>query len=495
MATDNTGQVPTGLQGMGKETGTIGLKMNNGVVVEEAHAALQWPKSLDTYNRMSYDPAISSANNTIRAFVRKATYTVKYPEGGETESHKAQIDFIKTLMKDMDTTFADVMGESMSFLKYGFAVHEKVFKYRNDKGKFKSKYSDGKIGWAKLPIRSQDSIYRWHFDEFGRDLTAVEQNLNMVSHNYSIDGEHLHTKFGKNGDGRIKIARKKFMHIRHNTERNNPEGTSPMKACYIPWMYKARIEEFQAIGISRDMGGLPVIYLPPEYMSEDAPDDKKAFYLYCQDIINNLQANEQAGMIFPKFVDEHGNDLFTFTLESVNGGKMYDTATIISGYENKILMTYLADVLKLGQDASGSFALSDNKTNLLAVGIQAIVDEVLQEYNRDLIPQTMQMNGFPPIDGEYPHIVLDELDEVDIAVLAKAIQQFAAVGALEVDQNLSDFIRDTLKIPEVDRSKPIAENMIGGGMSKSGEGSKTSGNGTASSPSAKNTTTASTSNK
>lgn len=484
------------MKGISTEIGVVGLQVNNGVIVEEAHQALKWPESLDTYNRMAYDPAIASANNTIRAFVRKSKYKVSINAKNLSESQKRQIVFVQSLMNDMDTPFDEVINEALSVLQYGFSIHEKVFKYRNQKGKFGSKHSDGRIGWAKLPVRSQDSISRWKFDEYGRELLGVEQNLNMVQHNYSVDGENMNLKgFGKNRDGRITIPRGKFLHFRHNPVRNNPEGTSPMKACYIPWMYKSKIEEYQAIGISRDLGGLPVITMPPEYMSDDADDDKKAFYAYCKNIVANLHANEQAGLIFPKFIDENGNDLFTFSLETVNGGKLYDTANIINGYENKILMTYLADVLKLGQDASGSFALSDNKTNLLAVGIHSLLTEILDQFNNDLIPQTMKLNGMKAEGGIYPRIELEELDEPDLEVLGKFIQQTTATGAMEADEGLSDFLRDIIKAPKTDRSKPIKENMIAGGVSKAGEGAKTAGNGTAKKPSAKNTSTGNASKK
>lgn len=463
--------------GLRSELGTVGLQMAGGVVQEETHSALQWPACLDTYHKMGYDPAIASADNTIKAFIRRAEYSVGFEE--KVEGGDEQITFVKSLMDDMEGSFTDTILEMASIIMWGFSVHEKVFKYRNQKGKYKSRYDDGKVGWAKLPIRSQRSIEKWAFDSKGRELLYVTQNLNLFMSNYDIDGVTGKKDFK---DSEIKIPRGRFMHIRHNPVRNNPEGTSPLRSCYIPWMYKAKIEEYQAIGISRDLGGMPVITMPPEYMSPDAPEDKKAFYQHCIDIINNLSNNKQAGLIFPKHVDDAGNDLFTFKLESVNGGKLYDTSSIINGYENKILMTFLADVLKLGQDASGSFALSDNKTNLLAIGIQSIIEEILQEFNNDLIPETMRMNGFQPIDGYYPKIMLEDLEDTDLEKLGKFIQQTVSVGALEVDEGLSDALRIKAKLPPANRDKPIKEEMIGGGISKSGEGMKTAGEGTATTP-------------
>lgn len=463
------------------ELSTIGLKAYSGIINEEAHTDLVWPTCKDTYARMWYDPTIAAANKTIKSFVRNAKYSVDVDTETPTPEQEAQIEFTKSCMGDMETSFNDVINEALSTLQYGFSVHEKVFKFRNNKGKFKSRFDDGKVGWAKLPIRSQDSISKWYFDAKGRDLTFVEQDLGLVANNYDPDNP-----LGGFKENIIKIPRKRFLHFRHDSQRNNPEGNSPLKSCYIPWRYKQQIEEYQAAGISRDLGGLPVIKMPPEYMSEDADADKKAVYEHYKNIIRNLHANEQAGLILPKFVDpDTKSDLFEFDLVSVDGGKMYDTVKIINNYENKILMTYLADVLKLGQDASGSFALSDNKTNLLAVGIKAIIEEILQVFNDDLIPQTLKMNGWED-KGDFPKILVDDLDERDIEKLGKFLQQSISVGAMETDQGLSDWTRVQIGAPPVDRTKPLDPTMVAGGgnaVSRSGDGMKTSGDGTASKPS------------
>ena len=479
-------QVPTG------ELSTIGLKASGGVVFEETQPELAWPQSKHTFNKMSYDPTIASANTTIKALVRKSEYKVSVKAAEPTDAQKEQVKFIEECMGDMSTTFNDVVNEALSFLTYGFSVHEKVFKYRDQTGSHKSLYNDGKVGWAKLPIRSQDSISKWLFDGKGRNLKGIEQNLSLVANNYDIDGKSKGFR-----DSTIRLPRKKVLHFRHDTRRNNPEGHSPLKACYAAWQYKAKIEEYQAIGVSRDLGGLPVISLPPEYMSPDAPADKKAVYDYYKDVVRNLHANEQAGLVLPKYIDpETKKDMFTFELVSVSGAKMYDTEKILNGYENKILMTYLADVLKLGQGASGSYALSDSKSNLLAVNVKAIIEEILQEFNEDLIPQTLTLNGWS-LSNDMPRISVESLDDIDLDKLSVFVQRAVSVGAMEVDETLSDWLREVAGAPTVDRSKKLKPEMVGGGaseagkgMAKAGEGNSDSGN----SGSGSNSTTANMSN-
>lgn len=463
---------------VGLELGMNGLSVNNGVVSEESYAELQWPACISTYNKMWHDPAVVAANKTIKSYIRKAKYNVIVDEPHPSAEQVAQVQFIKECMGDMSTSFNDVVNEALSKLKYGFSIHEKVFKYRNNYGKFKSSYDDGRIGWAKLPIRSQKTISQWFFDELGRELLGVEQDLRRVNTGYNTN------KYGGNAStpAKIELPRKRFMHFRHDPENDNPEGTSPLKGCWLPWKYKVNVEEYQASGISRDLGGLPVMTMPPEYMSDDATPAQKAVFEYYKSIIRNIQANEQAGLILPAYYDpDTKQPLFTFELKTVTGGKLYDTKGIIDGYENKILMTYLADVLKLGQDASGSFALSDNKTNLLAVGIKSIVDEVLQVFNNDLIPQTLVMNGWKR-SKDMPKIVMEDLDDRDLNVLGQFIQRVVSTGAVELDQGSSDYLREACGMPVINRDKPLDEKLLPAGSSKAGEGMKTAGPGTSKKP-------------
>lgn len=449
------------------EMSTIGLRISDGRVYEETRAELRYPESNNTYKTMMYDATIQSAHNAIKAMIRRIKWSVKCPDTDKpSKEQEAQIKFIKQCMNDMETSWGDFINEVLSMLIYGHSVHEKVFKVRNGRsGKYHSRYNDGKLGWAKLPIRSQDTIYRWNYNAHNRRLLNVEQNLALASA-YSGKYANLPTV--------IKIPAKKVLHFRHDTQRDNPEGTSPLKACYVPWKYKITYEELEGAGVSRDMRGMPVIDLPPEYMSPDASEDKQAVRAWAENTIKSMWANESMGLVKPKFVDpETKQDIFGFQLMGVTGGggggKSFDLNTIINRYENKILMTYLADVLKMGQEAHGSFALSDNKTNLLAVGIEAILCEILEVVNRDLIPQTLIMNGWE-VEDESPVVYYEDLDERDLDVLGQFIQRTAAANAIEVDEGLSDALRQAAKLPVADRTKPLKPEMTSIGESEAGKG-------------------------
>jgi len=431
------------------ELSTTGLKTANGIVYENCNDLFRFPYLTGTCERMMNDETLFTAVNAIKSLIRRVDWGVKFKDKQTpTEEEKDRIAFIESCMGDMETSWSDFVNEAITFLIYGYSLHEKVYKTRSGKN---SKFSDGKIGWKKLPPRAQNTITKWVFDNKVRNIISVEQN---VSHSYGTEGAT--TPFTQD----IKIPYKKLLHFKHDCQKGNPEGNTPLKACYNSYKYKNTIAEFEAVGVSKDMNGVPVIGLPPEYLSPDATDDKKAVYAYFQEAVRNLQMNESAGLVIPRAIDpETKQDLFEFRLESVVGSKQFDTDKIINRYENKILMAFVADVLKMGTDAVGSLALSDNKTALFGVFIEAILKEFVDVINRDLIPQTALLNGWD-ISKELPIIFHDDLDERDLDKLGGFIQRVVSVGAMEVDQGTSDFLKKVAKMPKTNPEKPINKDLI-----------------------------------
>ena len=440
------------------EIGSTGLPTVSGLIRDDKYAELEFPAAAHTYKSMSYHPTISSAITVIQDTIRQVEWVV---EGEDQE----RVDFIESCMKDMDRSFGEYINEFLSMIIYGFSINEKVFKRRK---KGKSKFTDGLIGWKKLPSRNQATIKRWVWDEKGNDLIGCIQDLNLVKNG--------NLRYPESGNI-VGIPKEKFLHFRLNAQLDNPEGNSPLKGAYIPWQYLATLEEYQAIGVSRDLGGMPVVYLPPEYMSDNASDDKKAVYAYMQQVVRNITANEQAGLILPKFVDPDTKaDMFDFELVGVSGGKSYDTNAIIERYQNVVLMSFLSDVLILGHGGNGSFALASEKSSLLELKIKAVLDQMIEVINSDLIPHTYRINGWD--DTETVKITYKSFDRDSIDELGKFVQRAVSVGAMEVDKELSNALRDRIEVPPADPDNPI-EIVNEGNSGRGGDGMKTAGEGTA----------------
>jgi hypothetical protein len=310
------------------------------------------------------------------------------------------------------------------------------------------------------------------FSNDGRELTGVEQSLTVLN---SV-GFQL-----QNRPTKIEIPRNKFLLFRANSYKDNPEGVSPLVKCYIAYKFRTQLEEIEAVGYSRNLGGVPHLELHPRYMAADASDEEKAVYEMYKKIITRIHNNEQAGIITPLMYDpETKQPYFKFSLLSVqNSGSQY-IGEAIRRYDKKILTALSADVLILGQDQVGSFSLAGSKTNILAVAIDARLKEIQEVLNNDLIPSLFKLNGWE--DEELPKFVYGDLEGRDLEILSKAVQRIAAVGLVAKTPDNVNEVAKMLDLPyrvDADTTQEELDALLGKDVSRAGDGmAKASGNGT-----------------
>lgn len=133
-----------------------------------------------------------------------------------------------------------------------------------------------------------------------------------------------------------------------------------------------------------------------------------------------------------------------------------------------MLTVFLADMLKLGQDSAGSYALSDSKNNILALALEGYLKTISDVINRDLVPQTLALNGWRFSAEEMPKITYGDIEDRDLDVLSKYLQRVAATGLIFKDKKLDSAIRKAANLPEADYDDPMPQQDAG--ESKSGSG-------------------------
>ena len=173
---------------------------------------------------------------------------------------------------DMSVSWPDFLAEVLSFLPYGWSFFEIIYKIRkgyNEDTKSSSNYSDGRVGWGKFAVRSQDTLFKWEFDEEG----GLQGLWQMAPPNYE----------------EVYIPLEKALHFRTETHKNNPEGRSILRNAYRSWYFLKRIQEIEAIGIERDLAGLPVMQVPVELLSSNATSSQKAVVDDFRDMIQKIR--------------------------------------------------------------------------------------------------------------------------------------------------------------------------------------------------------------
>jgi hypothetical protein len=359
-----------------KEFGRTGLNRYGGQVAEEFLPELTGTRWQRIVREMTAnDATIGALLFAIEMMMRQVEWTIEPVSAEAADAELA--DFVRgALFEDMSQTWPDTVAEIISFLPWGWSYLEIVYKERRGPGDDptrRSRFTDGKIGWRKLPLRAQESFYEWLFDDEGGVQGLVQSPApDFVLRTVPIE---------------------KALLFRTNAHKNNPEGLSILRRAYRSWYFKKHIENMEGIGLERDLAGLPKGEMPSEYMSDNASDEQKEIYTMFKAIVTSVRRDEQEGIIIPSDRDAAGNKKFDFSLVTTGGRRQFDTNAIIQRYDVKMLNAVLADFIMLGHEGVGSYALSADKTEMFLSALGAWLDSLEAVMNRYAIPRLLRLNG------------------------------------------------------------------------------------------------------
>ena len=406
------------------EIGSSGLRRSGGYINEEFLQNLQGVKGFKVYREMhDNDPVIGAMLYAIDKVITRLEWHI---EGEDPRT----VQFVEECLNDMSDSWDSTLQNILSMLTYGWSFHEIVYKVRRGHTgdpKTQSSYSDNRIGWRKWPVRAQETLQEWMIDEHGGIQGMIQMDPSS-------------------GHGLARIPMDKALLFRTTTNRNNPEGYSLLRTAYRPWFYKRRIEEIEAIGIERDLAGLPMAYVPPEYLSSTATPQQKAVLQAITEIVQNVKRNEQEGIVFPAAYDDAGNRIFDLTLLSASGGRQFDTGAVIQRYDHRIAMTLLSDFLLLGSNQVGSFSLGTAKIDLWTLAVDSIAKSIAEVVNAHAIPRLLKLNAMR-LD-KLPYLTYGQVNSVELIEVADFVSKLAAAGVIMPDRELEAHLRNMADLPE-----------------------------------------------
>ena len=406
-----------------KEIGRLGQRRYGGVFYEEFLPELRGRRGVEAYHEMAEnDDIVGAILFSIKMLVKQAAWNIE--PGGASAKDKEAAEFVESCMDDMSDTWIDTVSEILSFLTYGWSLHEIVYKRRMGKTRdvrTRSKFTDGLIGWQKLPIRSQETLYQWEYD--GNDnLTGMTQQPPPSFELFTIPMERA-------------------LLFRTESRKDNPEGRSVLRNAYRSWYFKRRIQEIEGIGIERDLAGLPIINVPDGLDIWDSENqDTVRIRASLEAMVKNVRRDQTEGLVLP----------FGFDFKLVNSGgtRQFNTSEIIDRYDSRIAMTVLADFVLLGHQQVGSFALSSNKTKMFSMAIGAYLDIICETFNSKAIPALIDINAdhFNGIT-DYPVMTHGDIEDEDITKVSAFIKDMVGIGVLIPDDGLEDYVRQIGRLP------------------------------------------------
>ena len=423
------------------EMGSTGLKRSAGFVDEEFLPHLRGRKAIAVFKEMSEnDPLVGALLFSIRMLLRNVDWVVK--PGGKGKADTRAAELVESAMDDMEHTWDDFISEVLTMLVFGWSWHEVVYKrreglYASDR-RMRSKYSDGLIGWRKMPIRAQETMFKWVFDPSG-EIRAMVQ---IPPPAYK----------------QVMIPYDRSLLFRFQHYKGNPEGVSLLRNAYRPWYMKKRIEEFEAVGVERDLAGLPMVKVPAEWLRA-APGSQQAKAVQgFRKMVRSIRRDEQEGLVFPIQYDQDTKQpLFDFQLLGSGGGRQFQTDQIIQRYEQRILMTVLADFIMVGHQSTGSYSMHVDKTGIFRTALNAITQSIAQVLNRNAIPRLIRLNGIQV--EEPPTLEPMDVDAPDLAQLSAFMQSMTSMGLKWFpDPDMEKFVRSVARMPEMGETDERVDN-------------------------------------
>jgi hypothetical protein len=415
------------------EIGTTGLRTSGGQILEEFVPRLSWPRAGSIYQEMSSnDPVITAILLCSRQLIRNVSWDV-VPASKDTADIEAA-EFLRECMEDMSTTWSDFIDDVFSFFEYGFSYHEIVYKKRegaSNNPQRNSKFSDGRIGWRKIPGRAQTSMQGWNINDVDGELYGMRQ--------WTLKGS-------------VEIPLSRSLLFRTTAARGNPEGRSFLRGAYRPWYFKKHFEEIEGIGVERDLAGLPVVKAAPGIDIFDK-DNPKAVEAKTQalNLVSSIRRDRNEGVVLP--------DGWELKLLASGSSRQFDTNEIINRLDQRIAITMLADIVMLGADKVGSFALAKVKQSMLAACLQAQLNSVCDILNTIAVPRLFALNTFNVT--KLPRFKTSPVVSPDLKELGDYIRALSgAKMPVFPDIDMENYLRKVANLPTITEDSPYREEQL-----------------------------------
>jgi hypothetical protein len=318
------------------------------------------------------------------------------------------------LLKDSleHACWLDNMGDMLTKFIYGHSIMEVTLMERPE---------DGKVIWNKMYYRPQTTIKEWQFEKDG-ELRAIAQNAGL-------------------GNPDVIIRADKCLIFHAAKTQVNPRGKSLFRNGYRDWYYKTNIEKIEAIGIERDLTGLPVLTAAEDIELQDEAGNLNKLGEWAWRTVRNVKRNSQEGLVLPQG--------WEFELVGSPGKRQFDLNAVINRYSTNIALSMLSQFLVLGvTSSSGSFALAKEQSSLFHIAVEGFAKSMADVVNTQFIggKAIKIFNGLK----KQPKLKATGIERIDISDMASYLGRLLKFNIIEPDDALEDFVRERVALPKKD---------------------------------------------
>jgi len=428
------------------ELGVSGKNTYTGDIrADEFLTELRGRKAIQKYREMR-------DNNATIGAVMYATEQVlrdvkiKVVPANDSQEAKDEVEFVKSVLSDMEHSLEDHISEALSYLTYGFSWFEVVYKRRQGdarSGKKNSKYDDGRIGVRKIAIRAPWTVEQFVVDNKTGEVLGMQQEMGWNKRPALIPTE-------------------KSLYYRTTSFNNDPSGRSILRNAFVAYTYLNKIQAYEAIAIERELHGVPIGRMPAEYLSIDASSDQSNLKSQFEAILRDLKNNEQGYALLPSdlYVDVDGKPtsqrLVDIELISANGNRSIDIDPVVKRYQHDIARSVMAEFLMLGGGNTGSYALSKSKTDLFLRSMESYINTIVTVLNKQLIERLWQLNGLP--FETMPKLVAGDVAPHDLREIAAFLRNLNGAD-ITVSQH-PEVVEELMAIAEIPFDREAYEERV-----------------------------------
>lgn len=369
----------------------------------EKDASLTGIEQFTTYSNLINNIAVIAASVRLQSnLVAKVGWNFEPaddPRGDEFA------ELTEEILDDMETPWHRVIKRMSGYLNLGFAISEWTAKIRED----------GALGFLDIAPRAQTTIERWATTRSGMVL-GVTQRAPMT-------GEEIF------------LPRGKLIYIVDDSLNDDPRGLGLMRHCVDPARRLLKYEQLEGFGFETDLRGIPITRVPRLELRRRGLSDEQITTL--EEPLRTFSAKHNRaadlGMTLDSetFKDDEGKPsnirMFDVELLKSEGMGLDDQHSAIERVKREIALIWGTEAMLLGSDSAGSFALSTDKSAMLAMRIDAALREIRSVVQNDVVKPLFRINGWPM--EAMPKVKTDKLMMRDIEQVTRALHDMANAGA------------------------------------------------------------------
>ena len=415
--------------------GAPGTAVHGGyVVTNEKNGELEGTQQYRVYSDLLANVSIVSAGTRyFLNLVSNAAWKVRPADDSEEALRFAEL--IEGQLNSMDTSWARVVRRAAMYRFYGFSIQEWTAE----------KKEDGSLLFKDIAPRPQLTIERWDTSETGEVLGMGQRSP-------------------QTGD-EIYLPRAKTIYVVDDSLNDSPTGLGLFRHIVAASQRLIRYEQLEGFGFESDLRGIPVGRAPFAALQEAVETgiitatDKIAAETPIKTFIENHIKNPALGILLDSIPYESQDEAGTpstvrqWDVELLKGSStsLPDMANAIERLNREIARTLGVEGLLLGEQTSGSHALSKDKSLNFALIVDSTLTELADTFQRDFVGRLFELNGWP--EEMKPILGPEAAQHRDVTQITQALKDMAKAGAsMPLNDPAVNEIRDLLglsKQPEV----------------------------------------------